>query len=198
MSSRNNKLSHAIDGVEGESDIVEYWKLEHENRFYCVDDSRMTLSGMTLNMMSDAVSIAEVSLLGQKLYSNKSNGFDPIPAEVIKFSTFTVAEFIARLFSLMLKYSYPSVQLMKVTLMSIIKSKTLDESVANNYRQIAIPTSMSKLLEFIIQHRLAPFMKTSDLQFGFKPEHGCDIAIFTLTETVKSYVSSASPVYSCF
>ena len=60
----DDKLPHAIDGVEGDADIVEYWKREFEIRFNCVDDSRMTLSGMSLNMMSDVVSIEELSLLG--------------------------------------------------------------------------------------------------------------------------------------
>ena len=64
MSYRDDKLPKAIDGLKGESDIVEYWKRELENRFNCVDDSRMTLSEMTLNMMSDAFFIDEVSLLG--------------------------------------------------------------------------------------------------------------------------------------
>ena len=117
---------------------------------------------------------------------------------MIKLATFTVAELITRLFSFMVQYSFLPVQLMKVTLVPIIKNNTLGASVANNYRPITIPMSMSKLLETIIQHRLTPFMKTSDLQFGFKPDHGCNMAIFTLKELAKSYVSSASPVYSCF
>ena len=98
----------------------------------------------------------------------------------------------------MFKKVFLSVQLKKVTLVPIIKNKTLDASVANDYRPIAIPTSMSKLLDFIIQHCLAPVMKTSGFQFGFKLEHGCDLAIFTFKETVQSFVSSASPVYSYF
>ena len=175
MSSLDEKLPQATDGVEGDSDIVEFWNLEFENGFICVDDSRMTQTGMSLNMISDTISIEEVSLFGQKLSSVKSNGFERIPARVTKFAIFTVAKFIARLFSLMFKYSFLPVQLMKFTLVPILKSKTLDASVANNYRPIAIPTSMSKLLEIIIQHCLAPFMKTFDLRFGFKPEHGCVI-----------------------
>ena len=55
MSSRVDKLPHAFDEVEGDSDIVHYWKRELENRFNCVDVFRMTLSGMSLNTMSDAV-----------------------------------------------------------------------------------------------------------------------------------------------
>ena len=89
-------------------------------------------------------------------------------------------------------------QLMKVTLVLNIKNKTLDASLFENYRPIAITTSMSNLLEIIIQHRLDPFMKTSDLQFGIKAEHGCNMTILTLKETLKSYASSASHFYSCF
>ena len=39
MSPRNDKLPHAIDGAEGESDMAEYWKDELENSFNCGDSS---------------------------------------------------------------------------------------------------------------------------------------------------------------
>ena len=68
---------------------------------------------------------------------------------MLKFATFTVAELIAWRISLLFKYNFMPVQLKKVTLVPIIKNETLDALVANNYRLIAIPTSMSKLLEII-------------------------------------------------
>ena len=66
MSSGDDKLPHTIDGVDGDADFVEHWKLEFVIRCNCVDDSQMTLCETSLNMMSDTVSMDEVSLLGEK------------------------------------------------------------------------------------------------------------------------------------
>ena len=48
MNSQDDKLPRAIDGVQDDSDNVEYLKHEFENRFNCVDDSRMTLPSLQL------------------------------------------------------------------------------------------------------------------------------------------------------
>ena len=105
MSYGDDKLPHANDGVEGDADIVVYRNLEFEKRFNCVDDSRMTLSGMSLNMMSDAVIFEEVSLLGEKTVYCKPSGFVRISDEVLKFATFSITDLTARLFSFMFNYS---------------------------------------------------------------------------------------------
>ena len=39
MSSLEDTLLHAVVEVEGDSNIVEYWKREIESRFNCVCDS---------------------------------------------------------------------------------------------------------------------------------------------------------------
>ena len=55
---------------------------------------------------------------------------------------------------------------MKVLLVPKIKNKTLDASVGNKYHPIAIPMSISKLLEIIIQHRLAQFKQAFTYNLG--------------------------------
>ena len=99
-------------------------------------------------MILNPFSLEEVSLLDQKLCSGNSKGYDCIPAEVIK----VVVKLIERLFLLTLKYNFLPEQLMQVILAPIMKNKTLDTPVANDYRPIAIPTSMPKLLELFSMH----------------------------------------------
>ena len=87
---------------------------------------------------------------------------------------------------------------MNVLLTPIIKGKTLDPSISSNHRPIAIPTAASKLLEMFIQQRIADFLQTAAFQFGFKANHGTDLAIFSFGETVRIYTLAGSPVFVCF
>ena len=42
------------------------------------------------------------------------------------------------------------------------------------------------------------WLHTSDNQFGFKPKHSTDLCIYTLKETIHSYLRLNTPVYLCF
>ena len=99
---------------------------------------------------------------------------------------------------MMLEYTHLPRELMKVTLVPILKCKTISPSDSQSYRPIALPTSASKLLESILQQRMKDFLLTSHAQFGFKANHGTEMAIFAFKETVNSYLKKGSPVFTCF
>jgi len=56
---------------------------------------------------------------------------------------------------------------------------------------------ISKVLEHCILDRYARYLWTSDNQFGFKKEHGCSHAIYTLRCAVDSYLASGSTINVC-
>jgi hypothetical protein len=87
---------------------------------------------------------------------------------------------------------------MHVIVIPLLKCKTKDPSDINNYRPIAIATSISKVLEQVILARLQTYLFTADSQFGFKQGHGTEMAIFALKQTVEYYRSRDSPVFLCF
>ena len=73
-----------------------------------------------------------------------------------------------------------------------------DPADVNNYRPIAIATALSKVLEQVLPSRLARYPWTADSQFGFKQEHGTEMAIVALKQTVDFYRSQDTPMYMCF
>ena len=54
----------------------------------------------------------------------------------------------------------------------------------SNYRAIALSTSVSKVLELVLLERLAPYLRTSDAQFGFKEGHSTTHATLVLKEAI--------------
>ena len=87
---------------------------------------------------------------------------------------------------------------MSVILVPIIKDKSGLINSKDNYRPIAIASTMSKLLEKLLLDRLDNYLITSSHQFGFKPKHSTDACIYVLKETVNNYIEKQSSVYLCF
>ena len=74
--------------------------------------------------------------------------------------------------------------LMHVVIIPLLKCKSKDPADVNNYRPIAITTALSKVLQQVLLLRLARYLWTADSQFGFKQEHGMEMAIFAFKQTV--------------
>ena len=60
----------------------------------------------------------------------------------------------------------------------------------NNYRSIALATTVSKTLEI----KCREYLTTSDNQFGFKSCHSTDLCIYTLKEFIEYYKNMATTV----
>ena len=73
---------------------------------------------------------------------------------------------------------------MHVVIIPVLKWKSKDPADVNNYRSIAIATTLSKVLEQVLLSRLARYLRTADSQFGLKQAHRTEIAIFALKQTV--------------
>ena len=88
---------------------------------------------------------------------------------------------------------------MHVVIIPLVKCRSLDPAVVNNYRKIAIATAtaLSKVLEQVLLSRLARYIYlwTADSQFAFNQADETEMAIFALQQTVYFH---DTPVYMCF
>jgi len=72
------------------------------------------------------------------------------------------------LFNLFLQFSYMPSGIMQSVIVPLVKDKSGDLSDVNNYRAIAISTSMSKLYESIVASEVGYHDDADKYQFGFK------------------------------
>ena len=57
---------------------------------------------------------------------------------------------------------------------------------------------MSKVLELLMLHKIDSYLYTTDNQFGFKQNHGTDMCIYALRQTIDYYKRNSSPVLICY
>ena len=87
---------------------------------------------------------------------------------------------------------------MQSLIIPLIKNKTGDLSDVNNYRVIALATSMSKIFECILLQFVVPQDTIDACQFGFKSGHFTAVCTNVLKSVVGYYTSRGSHVFSCF
>ena len=88
---------------------------------------------------------------------------------------------------------------MQAVVVPLVKCKTGNLADINNYRAIAISTSLSKLFESVIAKQVFTYYADSEKhQFGFKAHHSTGLCTQVFKQTVDYYVNRGSHVFACF
>ena len=199
QSPNNIPLPTSIGEATGKKEVASMWKNHFEKLLNCVKDRDKSSSQVQLNADPNIViNIDEIEFAINKLTSGKSSGLDGVYAEHLKYSSNDYKTLLAKCFTSFLVHGFLPESLMSVVLVPIIKDKSGKINSKDNYKPIAIASTLSKLLEKIMLERLTNHLLTSSHQFGFKPKHSTDACIYVLKEAIDIYVSQQSSVYLCF
>jgi len=68
---------------------------------------------------------------------------------------------------------------------------------ADGYRGITISPIISKIFEISLLKCIMKYLSTSSLQFGFKPNFGCEDAIYTVNRVVDHFTHNIHTVNIC-
>ena len=141
------------------------------------------------------VSVTEVLDLLQGLANDKATGMD---GESLIFADPILALLLSICFTCMFKHSYLPVSMLDSVVVALVKNKNGDLSDKNNYRPIALSSTISKVFENIILHRLEEYLWTTGNQFGFKSGHSTDLCVYALTEFIEYLKRRSTSVYAAF
>ena len=73
-----------------------------------------------------------------------------------------------------------------------------DPSCSQNYRAVALASSVSKVLEHLIIKKYSSYFCTSSLQFGFKPGYSTTLCTGVVKNVVSRCIHRGSSVLGCF
>ena len=152
----------------------------------------------TLPKTAIYISASDVRCILKETKFGKSAGLDSLAAEHFVYSHNSVTVHLSLSFTCMLNHGYIPSDVMKTSIIPILKNRNGDTSDKNNYRPTAIVTAMSKLFELCLSRILDEYLCTNENQFGFKRKHATDLCIYTVKLVIKHYNYFSSPVFTCF
>ena len=127
----------------------------------------------------------------------RKSDYDGICSEHLKYASSSLAKPLAILFTSVVRHGYMPQCLRDCVLTPIPKSNK-DISQSQNYRGIALASSLSKVLEHLILNKYSSYLCTSHLQFGFKPGSSTTLCTGVLKNVVSRYIHRGSSVLGCF
>ena len=101
------------------------------------------------------------------------------------------------LFKSMLIHGYNANDLVLSSIISIPKDIRSSLGSSDNYRGISLFNGICTLFDYVIMHTCNDYLFTSDMQFGFKPQHSTTICSLVYHEIINHYMSNNNNVYSC-
>ena len=144
------------------------------------------------------VSSAEIAEAVLKLAKNKASKLDGICIESLLLSHPFVFELLSKLFSSMLIHGFIPDDLMKCLIIPVVKSQVKSKSDINNYRPIAIASTLLKLLEVITFERIRCCLGVSDNQFGYQKTLSTESCKFALKSILYNYVKRDCKMHVSF
>ena len=188
LNNRKAPLANTVNGCTGSSDIAEMWRKHFMDLFNSVDNS--THKDYVMDRLSEVSDIQNISPddidnVLKQLKMGKSAGADHIHAEHLIHASDRLTVLLSILCTSIMKHGYIPSGMLDTTLSPIVKTKTGGVTDKNNYRPIAVATSMSKVMELLILSKTECFLNTSDNQFGFKKKHGTDMCIHAFRQTIE-------------
>ena len=108
-----------------------------------------------------------------------------------------ITDFLSSLFTVLLHHGYLPDCLKDCILVPVPKSGK-DPTNVDNYRPIALASTLSKALEWCILIQFEYCLSTSDFQFGFKPGLSTTLCTGLLKNVVSHYLQRGSSLFACF
>jgi len=133
------------------------------------------------------LTVYEVEDCIRKLKHGKAPGVDELSVEHIVNCHPIVIIQLTCMYNCMIRHGYVPDAFGTGVVIPVIKNADGDSGSVDNYRGITLSPVLSKLFEMCMLLRLSTFLKSSDLQFGFKENYSCAHAIYIVKEVLNYF-----------
>ena len=101
------------------------------------------------------------------------------------------------MFNAMLTHGFNPEDHLLSTIIFIPKDNRYSMNSSDNYRGISLSNSICKLYDYVFIDLNMDYLKTDDMQFGFKNNHSTVVCTAVDIETINHYMNEGNDVYSC-
>ncbi len=195
------EINTCINGSSDNAAIAESFRAHLSTIYNDVNSDRFEQLNVDANVCTNnddnnfAFDLEIIEQAVSSLKMNKAAGHDGIVGEHIVHSHPALLVHLKLLFNMILKAGHVPVEFGMGIVVPIIKDKTGNPSLVDNYRPITLSPVISKVFEHCLMIISAKYLPSDSLQFGFKPGLGCSDAIFTLRTVCEYFNNRGSNVY---
>ena len=198
-----DSLPVRVEQAEGEVEIASMWGRHFEATLNCLHDemTQTTVRGMLHDVTLQGyapVTYGEMKGILRDLSSSEAQGVDGLPSGAFIYAPPLLAVWLCVLINACILHQFIPRQVLSVIIVPLLKGKRKDPTVCGSYRPIAIATTLSKIVENVLLHRLQDFLYSADSQFSYKKGHSTELCVWTIKHLTDYYTSKGSPVYLCF
>jgi len=207
---KRTDIPHSIDGATDHAEIANNFAKSFESCCYSkatgvqCDSFREKYMEHVFNNDCDLFNanclftVEGVDIIVSELKRGKAAGMDGLTAEHVIHSHPVMIALLVKLFNLMLRYNYVPDDFGVGLCIPLLKnSEAKNRASVDGYRGITISPVISKIFEIGIGEKLEEYLKTSELQFGFKKKMSCSHAIYSVKTVVDHFVKRGSTVNLC-
>ena len=153
----------------------------------CSYNDNSHLHHVTPSMVNGAVKLLK---RGKKDDANNifSDAFIEAPKKLYLYISF--------LYTIMLHHGLSEEIFNLITFSPLIKNKRKNIADSDNYRAIALNSSLCKIFDYILINYFSKFFESSDYQFAYKKAYSTSLCSFNVMETIQYYRSRGSRVIS--
>lgn len=205
VTSVKQHIVNCIDGQSGSKDICSVFGGKYANLFTSVPTADGELADTCIKEYIEGnVALSDCKVLVQvvceavmKLKKNKCDSAAGVCSSHFVHMPIRCIVYISLLFSSMLIHGCNANDMLSSVIVSILKDVHGSMSDSSNYRGIALCSTLSKLLDYIVLSKYKNELSSSDLQYAFKEGHSTSMCSVVLKEVVGQYVSRWSNVFAC-
>ena len=200
-------LPSNIGGKTSSSDIAALFAEKYKTLYNSVpsdndlmssvsQETRRRLANCSLEEMQ--ITDTDIKIVLRNIKSNKSDDEGFLFSNHLLLASGKLHDHIAYLFNGMFVHGYTPECLLNSTIVSIPKDSRGNLSADDNYRGIALCSSLFKLFEGILIKKQDSKLTTSDMQYAYKRNHSTTMCTMVLKDVVNQYLLKNSSVYCCF
>ena len=210
LSGSKSKCTNRIDDVQGSNDICELFANKYNQLYNSVPYNELSMNELLedinyrISKLSDnqpnnhEITCSDIESAIVHLKTGKSDGSSNFGSEHLIHGNTLLHQYLAILFSCMLSHGFVPHDMLLSTMIPIPKDKRKSINISENYRAIALSSIIGKLFDWVILLKYGDVLMSSDLQFGFKPNHSTTMCTYILQETINYYNRNNNSVYVCF
>ena len=202
-------LPNNVDACSGRVDIANLFKDKYEQLYNTVSYNENDMSEL-YNYIDERIScicckgecyhshvttVNEVEKAISHLKQGKSDGDICYSTDHIINGTNLLNIYLSLLFSSMITHGVTPREILLSTVVPIPKNKRKSVNDSDNFRGIALSSSIGKLLDWILLNSNRCILNSSDLQYGYKEGHSTTHCTFVLNEVVNYYNNHNSDVF---